>query len=155
MRRAKARGCLMYLRQKKKSSDPSLLLHAPKQAPWIIRFHEGSASVGLLTDAFRRSRQRAHSAFSPRHYSSSNDPLSRRTFPYANRRFAITATKPTRRRPGPCSGLSPDSLVQLNKNACPASDAGSRICHKSRLLSAESRFPRGRRQSLLFCHCTP
>ena len=32
-----------------------------------------------------------------------------------------------------CSGLSPDSLVQLNKDACPFHQGnGSRICHKSR-----------------------
>ena len=41
-----------------------------------------------------------------------------------------TAAKP------PCSGFSPDSLVQQNKNACPSVlPSGSRICHKiSRVL---------------------
>ena len=52
------------------------------------------ARVGLLTDAFRGYPQRARPAFSPRHYSSSNDPLSQRASPRANKRSAITATKP-------------------------------------------------------------
>ena len=83
-----------------------------------------SGFVGLLTFTFRRSylklRRRTHLAFSPGHYSPSNDRLSPYAdYPAQKRYFVITATKeacifasmhlaaaPT------CPGISPDSLVQ-------------------------------------------
>lgn len=87
--------------------------------------------------------QRTHLAFSPGHYSPSNDRLS----PYAGcpaqkRYFVITATKeayifanmhlaatPT------CPGIPPDSLVQqrtrMRVRSFHLRFFGSRICHKS------------------------
>ena len=98
--------------------------------------------------------QRTHFAFSPGHYSPSNDRLSPYAdYPAQKRYFVITATKgacifasmhlaaaPT------CPGISPDSLVQqeqecvsgslqgsFSTTVCHAcrSPSGSRICHKS------------------------
>ena len=131
------------VRQKKKAAIIRCFCVYQNKPHGKTRFHEVSASVGLLTDAFRRFRQRARSAFSPRHYSSSNDPLSQRTFPCAKERFAITATKPKRRRLGTYPGLSPDSLVQLNKNACPAKDRVAHLPQKPHIQLSEDVPPRG------------
>ena len=65
--------------------------------------------------------RRAAPAFSPPHTRGVNDPLSR----YAHCRQARRAgTSFLQHRagawPGPCPGFSPGSLVQRNKNACPA-----------------------------------
>ena len=50
----------------------------------------------------------------------------------------------TAHRHGPtCSGIAPDSLVQLNKNACPMLFIGSRICHKISRISETAGSRRG------------
>ena len=93
------------------------------------------ARVGLLTDAFRGYPQRARPAFSPRHYSSSNDPLSQRASPRANKRSAITATKPKAcRLRSHVRDLHPIPLFSRTRSACPGLP-GSRSCHKSCVLN--------------------
>ena len=79
--------------------------------------------------------QRARPAFSPRHYSSSNDPLSQRASPRANKRSAITATKPEAcRLRSHVRDLHPIPLFSRTRSACPGLP-GSRSCHKSGVLN--------------------
>ena len=96
MRRAKARWVRVFppAGNRKKQRQRSLLLCTPARPQRSARSPAVFARVGLLTDAFRGYPQRARPAFSPRHYSSSNDPLSQHASPRANKRSAITATKP-------------------------------------------------------------
>ena len=127
-----------------------------RQTAYAISLSSGSPTlylsrvqgfVGLLTFTFRRSylklRRRTHLAFSPGHYSPSNDRLSPYAdYPAQKRYFVITATKeayifasmhlaaaPT------CPGISPDSLVQqgtrMRVRSFHLRFFGSRICHKS------------------------
>ena len=52
-------------------------------------------------------------------------------FPRAKECSAITATKPKRSHLGTCPGFAPDSLVQLNKNACPVLKPGRAFATKA------------------------
>ena len=76
------------------------------------------------------SPQRTLSAFSPHHYSSSNDPLSQPAFLRAKECSAITATKPKRFRPAHIRDSHPIPLFSWNKNACPFGTAGA-VCTAS------------------------
>lgn len=83
--------------------------------------------------------QRARPAFSPRHYSSSNDPLSQRASPRANKRSAITATKPKAcRLRSHVRDLHPIPLFSRTRSACPGLP-GSRSCHKSCVFDCDIR----------------
>ena len=81
--------------------------------------------VGLLTHTSRRlCRQR----ISP---PSQHKPVTR--FHGKRIRSVLTATYPSAPSgAGPCSGISPDSLVQRTRIRVPPGQAGSRKCHKSR-----------------------
>lgn len=84
--------------------------------------------------------QRTLSAFSPHHYSSSNDPLSQPAFLRAKECSAITATKPKRFRPAHIRDSHPIPLVQLNKNACPVIKPVAHLPQKLRIQFLEGDF---------------
>lgn len=107
-----------------------------------ILYSHGVTCVGLLTFTFRRlSRQRAHLAFSPNHYSSSNDLLSQYpSYSDAQRvRSVITATKPRalqfHHRIVAClthvREFHPIPLFSKNKNACLAHERGRAFATKA------------------------
>ena len=144
----------MFFRRRaiEKSSDKDRCFCAhqtdPREAHAPLRFF---ACVGLLTDAFRGYPQRARPAFSPRHYSSSNDPLSQRASPRANKRSAITATKPKAcRLRSHVRDLHPIPLFSRTRSACPGLP-GSRSCHKSCVLNFRMYQHRQNAGELLYC----
>ena len=131
LRRAKARWVRVFppAGNRKKQRQRSLLLCTPARPQRSARSPAVFARVGLLTDAFRGYPQRARPAFSPRHYSSSNDPLSQHASPRANKRSAITATKPKAcRLRSHVRDLHPIPLFSRTRSACPDLP-GSRSCH--------------------------
>ena len=141
MRRAKARWVRVFPpagNEKSSDKDRCFCAHRPdpREAHAPLR---SFARVGLLTDAFRGHPQRARPAFSPRHYSSSNDPLSQRASPRANKRSAITATKPKAcRLRSHVRDLHPIPLFSRTRSACPGLP-GSRSCHKSCVFDCDIR----------------
>ena len=92
----------------------------------------GKLSVGLLTDVSRRSqnRPRRSAAFPAKPLQSASDLLSQKTDRLHNHSYRIARGRSFRRGPccKTCPGLSPDSLVQLNKDACPFRTA-ERVAH--------------------------
>ena len=136
------RGSKRFRGKQKRAANDSLLLWMPirPREPRSPRFF---ALVGLLTDAFRRFS--ASALLRPSLLAITAIPMTRfrdPRFPRAKECSAITATKPEPWRSDTCPGLSPDSLVQLNKNTCPEIFRVAYLPQKLRIqLEARDHFP--------------
>lgn len=97
-------------------------MHAPCLSPPL---GEKLLLVGLLTHT---SRQLCRQRISPAFPAQASDPLSRKEDTLRAYSYVPIRTE----RSWPCSGISPDSLVQRTRIRVPPGQAGSRKCHKSR-----------------------
>ena len=123
-KKADAQNASAFSKTKEKRQSKTAACMAGKPP---LRPGDTARFVGLLTRMFRRTiRQRRLFAFPAP--DSASDPLSQKKSPLHT---YSTAAQLFEKAVLPCSGFSPDSLVQQNKNACPVQRRGRAFATKA------------------------